>query len=317
MKQSLVERWLLLWLCLSSLVAYLWTRLFPGAFDPFVASRSSLVYLIAGIMFAIGCLLPRDEVQRLARRWPTVLIGTILQYTTMPLLAYILGLLFVRDRNLFIGLMLVGCVPGAMASNVLTLAARGNVSYSISLTTLATILSPLVVPFTLYLTLHTRANVDPWETFRTLMWTVVLPVIGGYLICRFSPSFAAIMKRWGPVLANLLILWVIAVVVGINRDRLGQTTVLMAALLLLLNVLGYAAGYFGSGCLRFPEPMRRALTIEIGMQNAGLGAALATRLFEDCPTATIPPALYTFGCMLTGTILAHWWSRRQPLAKIG
>lgn len=306
-KQNPIERWLLLWLCLGGLLAWSWPRIFPWNVDPFVASQRFLRFGIAGIMFTIGCLLPRDELEQLGRRWHTVLVGTAVQYTVMPLFAFVLAYSFFSGSDLFIGIILVGCVPGAMASNVLTLAARGNVSYSISLTTLATLLSPAVVPFTLYLALRTQVPINPWQVFLNLLWMVVGPVVIGFLLCQRFSVLAEFMKRWGSPLANLLILWVIAAVVGINRDRMAQAGVMLIGALLALNLLGYAAGYLTATALRFPEGMRRALTIEVGMQNAGLGAALAVELFENQSAAAIPPALYTFGCMLTGAGLARLW----------
>ncbi|GIW80306.1 MAG: hypothetical protein KatS3mg105_2113 [Gemmatales bacterium] len=228
----------------------------------------------------------------------------------MPLFAFVFAHLLVSDPHLRAGVILVGCVPGAMASNVLTLMARGNVSYSISLTTTATLLSPFVVPASLYYLLQTVARIDPWEVFVMLMLTVVLPVTAGFFLCQINGRAAGVMKRFGPTAAHLSILWVIAVVVARNRERFDLSgTVLLT--LLAVNVAGYLVGYFGGACLKLPEAMRRALTIEIGMQNAGLGSVLANELFASEPRTAIPPVVYTVGCMFTGTLLARWWAGRE------
>ncbi|MGE3803900.1 MAG: bile acid:sodium symporter family protein [Gemmataceae bacterium] len=308
----MLERFLIVWLCLLALLAYVWPEVLPaGSFDPFVASKPYLGGMIALIMFAVGSLLPHDEVAQLRRRWPSVLFGTAVQYTTMPLLAYTFAHVFVQDEALRAGIIIVGCVPGAMASNVLTLLARGNVSYSISLTTLATMLSPLVVPATLYLTLSKDTPTDPAGEFQTLMLTVVVPVLAGYWGCRLLMPLERFMHHWGAAIAHLSILWVIAVVVGLTRQYIVRPAPEVLVALLFINALGYLAGYSAGMAIRMPEAMRRALTIEIGMQNAGLGTFLALKLVPD-PTVAIPPALYTFGCMLTGTMLARWWSKRPP-----
>jgi BASS family bile acid:Na+ symporter len=199
-----------------------------------------------------------------------------------------------------------------MASNVLTLASRGNVSYSVSLTTSATLLSPLVVPVALRIALSTEQSIDTAAIFVKLLTTVVGPVLLGHALCRFSARLEAVMSRIGPGLANLAILWIIAVVVGLNRDRLHDVTGGLLIALLALNVLGYLAGYAGAATLRLNEPMRRALTLEVGMQNAGLGTILVLELFPE--GAAIPTAAYTFGCMLTGSMLAQYWSRRTAPA---
>lgn len=310
----MLERFLIVWLSLSSLLAYVWPDWFSAP-DPFVASKGYLNYLFALTMFAIGWMLPRDEIQQVFRRWPTVLGGTTVQYVSMPLLAFGLGHLFGLSDALFVGIMMVGCVPGAMASNVLTMVARGNVSYSLSLTASATLLSPLVVPLALQWALGERVPFPALQVSWQLCWMVVLPVLCGHLLGRSLPRWEGVARRIGSTIANLTILWIIAVVVALNREKLHQlgTTLLIA--LLTLNVLGFAAGYSGSLAMRLPSAMRRALTLEVGMQNAGLGSVLALQMFAGREETALPAAMYTFGCMFTGTLLAGIWGLWPPEAE--
>ncbi len=308
---------LLVWLTLSSLTAFFWTTWFPGLPDPFSRAVNDVVLerLILITMFAIGWMLPLDEIRQVARRWPMVLLGTALQYSSMPLLAYLCGRLYGLSDDGLIGIVMVGSVPGAMASNVLTLLARGNASYSVSLTTLATLVSPIAVPLALRLFLSASGKMPEsffWDVSRNLLQTVVLPVIAGHLLGRLFPRWEQKAHRIGATVANLAILWIIAAVVGQNREAISEVSVSLLMALLTLNVLGYLAGYLGGVAARLPEAMRRALTLEIGMQNAGLGAVLAASFFADRPAATIAPAIYTFGCMLTGAVLARIWSK-MPL----
>jgi BASS family bile acid:Na+ symporter len=314
----MLERFLLIWLLLSSWAAYHWPAVqanqpqwLPPLGDPFVASGPLLKWLIAVTMFAIGVMLPRDEVRDVFRRWPAVLGGTALQYGSMPLLAYGLGTLGGLSGDHLIGVIMVGCVPGAMASNVLTLNARGNASYSVSLTTSATLLSPLAVPIALGLTLTSEESVDVWFLAKTsglLLLIVVLPVVAGHCLGRRLSGRERLARRIGLTAANLAILWIIAAVVGRGREALAQLRPDLLWILLCVNLGGYAIGYLGGAALRLPESMRRALTLEIGMQNAGLGATLATQLFPDQRAVAIAPAMYTFGCMLTGAMLARAWA---------
>lgn len=303
------QRWLIVGLVISSGSAYVWP---PGWFDPLSASAPWLGYLIALTMFAIGSLLPVEEIRQIGRQWPLVIYGTAVQYTVMPLLAYGIGKAFPFDSATLAGVILVGCVPGAMASNVLTMLARGNTSYSVCLTTLATLLSPVTVPLALWLTLDKQHDSNFLQVAITLLWQVVAPVILGFVLCRISPSFFRLMQRLGPALANAVILWIIAAVVALNRDRLGEVSGNILLALLLINGLGYLAGYYAGAAVRMAEPLRRALTIEVGMQNCGLGTTLALSLFPGT-TAAIPTAVYTFGCMFTGSLLATWWARRGVL----
>ncbi|MEX0817991.1 MAG: bile acid:sodium symporter family protein [Pirellulaceae bacterium] len=300
----MLERYLLIWLLLSSGAAYGWP-------EPLAATRPVLPWLIAVTMFSIGLMLPRDEVRQVLRRWPTVFGGTAIQYAVMPLLAFVMGKSFGLTGDAFIGIVVVGCVPGAMASNVLTLNARGNTSYSVSLTTAATFLSPIAVPLVLALALQSSDAVDVdilWKASKMLVLTVVVPVFVGHLLSRRFAAMERYSQRYGAIVANLAILWIIAVVVAISKSQLQQLRLDLFGALLAVNLLGYATGYGGGWGMRLPEPMRRALTLEVGMQNAGLGAALAVKLFPDQPGVAIAPAIYTFGCMLTGTILARVWA---------
>jgi BASS family bile acid:Na+ symporter len=155
---------------------------------------------------------------------------------------------------------------------------------------------------------------DPGAVALSLVATVVGPVVAGHLFCRWVRALEVPLRTIAPWVANVVILWIIAAVVGLNRGPLAESggRGMLLSALLAINVGGYLVGYYGGASLRLPESMRRALTIEVGMQNAGVGTFLATQFFAD-PETAIPPAVYTFGCMLTGTVLAQWWAKRLPV----
>lgn len=317
----MIARWLLPIFLMVSAAAQWWP---PNIWNPFLAlTGQQLSYLICVAMFFIGAMLPKEEVRGVARRWTTVLSGTVVQYGSMPALAYLFAKLFPLSEDDFIGVVMVGCVPGAMASNLITMHARGNASYSVGLTTLATMLSPIAVPVALGLTLQKWDNAQYALLLNaaiTLLWTVVLPVSVGFSIAQLWAKAGVVLNSSGPTIANLAILWVIGAVIAMNRERLSVLNPVLISALICLNVCGYLAGYFGGFALRLDEPMRRALTIEVGMQNAGLGAMLGLKLFPDRPGIAVAPALFMFGCMLSGTLVAQAWSwwdgRQQSLAGI-
>ena len=308
----MLRRFLLIWLVLSSGVALLWPQ-FGLTFDPFLTvGGTGIRYLIVVVMFCIGTLLPVKEVNALCRRWPSVVLGTSIQYVTMPLLAWCMVIWFQPDPETAAGILIVGCVPGAMASNVLTLAAHGNVSYSVSLTTCATLLSPVVVPAILRLTVSDQVNYDGSQAIQMLVLTVVLPVIAGHLLRRSTHRISERFTTLSGTMANLTILAIISIAVGLRRNELQHIAWTLLGILTIINTVGYLAGYFCGAAVRLPEPMRRALTLEVGMQNAGAGTALAIHLFGEESSAIIPCILYTFGCMFTGTILATVWHHATP-----
>jgi len=257
-------------------------------------------------MLAVGSLLPFEEVKAVAKRWYKTLGGTFVQYLSMPLLAFCVAKLLGLEGAAFIGVIMAGCVPGAMASNVLTMTAKGNVSYSVGLTTLATLCSPIVVPLTLEFFLEGKQIDFPAQSVMiTLLETVVAPVIIGFTLARCFAWWRKLSNACAEIVANLAIIWIIAAVVAQNAANVSKTSPALLGAMLLLNVLGYLAGYFGGTALRLDAPMRRALTIEVGMQNAGLGTVLAMKYFPDQPEAALFCASYTFGCMFTGIILAQ------------
>ncbi len=308
----MLQRYLLIWLILSSAAAFCWPA-FGFSVDPFLLTGGNgIQHLLSVIMLSIGLLLPVQEVDALVRRWPLVLGGTAVQYTCMPFLAWMAVMVFRPDAETAAGILIVGCVPGAMASNVLTLTARGNVSYSVSLTTLATLLSPLVVPAVLGLTMSSAVSYDGRAAVRMLVFRVVVPVVVGHLVRR-SGRVEWIVPAARTV-ASLAILIVIAVAVALRREQLRDPDFLLVTELVLVNGAGFLSGWFGGRLLRLPPPMQRALTLEVGMQNAGAGTALAVELFGADSAAITPCILYTFGCMLSGTLLATFWNAR-PLPE--
>lgn len=315
------KNFLPIWLVLLSAIALWWPDI-TTKFDPFLDPKSHfpilLDVLFASAMFAIGTLLPREEIDRLMARWPTVFLGASTQYLVMPLLAFGLASLPGLSVEAKIGIILAGSVPGAMASNILTMQARGNVSYSVSLTTTTTILSPLIVPAILSFSLSSlistqeldlKAQFDPQKLGVNLMLTVAGPVILGHLCSRYSSRVQNTSRAVSELIANLLILWIIAVVVAIFREQFLLEPIVILVLL-VLNLVGYTSGYGVGKLFKLDEGMKRALTMEVGMQNAGLGAVLASKLFADRPAVAIPTVLYMFGCMLSGTILAGIWRAR-------
>ena len=301
-------------LALSSGLAYTWPW-FEQSWDPFRLTSTWLLSLVALTMFCLGVVARSAELVELRRRPWTVFAGVIVQCTLMPALAWVVVRALAIEGQLAYGVLLAGCVPGAMASNVLTMTAKGNVSYSVSLTTIATLISPITVPFAFAVVAGLETEEDafnPRKMATTLVLTVVLPVISGFLAKHYLGLVRRLVGKVAGHIATIALLWIIASVVAVNRERLSLVAPSLIAGLLAMNLVGYLGGYAMGLAVRMREPMRRALTLEVGMQNAGLGTALAASLLGDATPAQIPTAAYTFGCMLTGTILAAAWSTRTP-----
>lgn len=287
--------------------------------DPFRLNGEAIWWLVSATMFCLGLVISSDELKELRKRPASVLLGAAVQTTWMPFLAWVVATCLALEGDIAQGVILVGCVPGAMASNVLTMKAGGNVSYSISLTTVATLLSPVTVPLALWIIggISTQEQaVNPLETSLKLVQGVVLPVLAGAVIRHYWKAVRPVAVAVAPTVASVALLWIIMSVVAANRTRIAQVESTMLLALLMVNLLGYLGGFAVGVVADLPSSMTRALTLEVGMQNAGLGTALAGTLFGADSLAQIPTAVYTFGCMLTGTLLAgflHAISRRQSV----
>lgn len=307
---------LLFWLVVSSGIAFVWPVKLVGL-DPFVSASWLIWSLIVVTMFALGTLVQRDELRPLGERPWWVVLGVLTQVTVMPAAAWLVTWMLPLDEEIAAGVILVGCVPGAMASNVLTSTARGSVAYSVSLTTMATLLSPLSVPALLWIVSGAKADHSLAKPAILLACLVVLPTIVGYLLSQRSLRLRRIARRYSSRVASIALLWIIATVVAGNRQKLVGVGGMLLLALLTINLIGYAAGVGVGALARLPQKYCRALTLEVGMQNAGLGTALAVSLHGSDTIATIPTAAYTFGCMLTGTILASYWRRNGSHDGLG
>lgn len=294
---------------LTSGIALVWPAHSVG-WDPFDSTTWMLWALIVVTMFSLGTLVRPDELGPLRQRPWWVVLGVGTQVVVMPAAAWLVTQIVPMDEELAAGVILVGCVPGAMASNVLTSTAGGSVAYSVSLTTVATLLSPITVPLVLWVVTGLHADDSVTKPALLLTVFVVLPTVTGYLMARRSERLRSAARRYSSTAASIALLWIIATVVAGNRDRLVSVGAVLAGGLLVINAAGYAAGYAAGGLAGLPDRFRRALTLEVGMQNAGLGTVLAASLYGDTSVAMIPAAAYTFGCMFTGTLLAVAWRRR-------
>ena len=301
-------RSILFWLVVTSGIALVWPVGRVG-FDPFAATPGLLWGLIVVTMFSLGTLVRPDELRPLRERPWWVVLGVAAQVLVMPAAAWLVTQIVPMEAELAAGVILVGCVPGAMASNVLTSTAGGSVAYSVSLTTVATLLSPMTVPAVLWIVAGLQAEHSLTRPAILLALLVVLPTVVGYVTSQRSGRIRSLAGRYSSMAASIALLWIIATVVAGNRDKLVGVGAVIVVALLVINVIGYAAGLAVGKVAGLPQRYRRALTLEVGMQNAGLGTVLAASLYGTASVATIPTAAYTFGCMLTGTILAVFWRR--------
>jgi BASS family bile acid:Na+ symporter len=258
--------------------------------------RPALQPAFAVTMFFVGTLVRPEQLRRFASAPLRALSGLAAQYTIMPICAWTVSLLF-SDPAIRTGIVLVGCMPGAMASNVMTVLLRGDLILSVTLTTIATLLSPLVIAFWLPLLADVRMDVPVASMVWNTTWMVVLPVASGIALRALRPSMPRHWDRGATFLASAAIVLIILVVVAANRDRLAALGPEIASAMVGLNLAAYGIAFVVATLLGWPSVQRRTLVIEVGMQNAGLGSVLALAHLGEA--GAVPSAFYTALCVVT------------------
>lgn len=270
--------------------------------EPFLPLGNYITYFLMIIMFSMGLTLTVADFKAILKApWP-VLLGALLQFSIMPLGALLVARLLGLNEMLTLGLLMLGSVPAGTSSNVVTFLARGNVALSVSLTSVSTLLSPIITPILMLMLAGAQTDVDAWGMAWTLLQTVLLPVVGGLLIRTF---FEQAVDKIAPILPVMSILGIGGVVfpaVATNREAIATSGLIVVAAVVLHNVLGYVVGYLASKAFKFPEATNRTLAIEVGTQSAGLAAGMSGRFFA--PEAALPGAIAAVVHNITGAIYA-------------
>ena len=274
--------------------------------EVFLWVHSFVKQMIGGIMFCMGATLKFVDFKKIITKPKLILVGIILQYTCMPLLAFSISKTLQLPTEQMIGMVIVGCCPGGTASNLITFLSKGNVALSVCLTLCSTFLAPLLTPLILYVLLAEEVPLDIAELMKSVFWIVFFPIMDALVIRHyFEKQFEKISFVF-PSIAILLISLVVAYIIGADKNLLITLPVLLFAAVVLHNGLGYVLGYSISKMLRFSEKNSRTIAIEVGMQNSGLGLALANQFFNA--TVALPSALFSIWHNLSGVFLARKWA---------
>jgi BASS family bile acid:Na+ symporter len=212
-----------------------------------------------------------------------------------------------------VGLVLTGSAPGAMASNVMSYIAKADTAYSVSLTTVSTLLCPLLTPGLTFLLARSQLDIPFLGMVLDVIYMVILPLFVGFGIRHFFKEKLEKLLPIFPAISVTFIIFICSLVIALNKDYLPKATGLILAAVVILNVYGMSAGYGVGTILRMTQNRKRTLSIEIGMQNAGLGTALALEHFGE--KAAIPAAIFVFICIITASVMAEVWQKRSVAAK--
>lgn len=289
------------------LVAALLALAFP---DVLKEIRPTVInYLLGVVMFGMGLTLNLQDFKIVFSRPKDILIGCLSQFTIMPLLAWSLARIFSLDEALALGVVLVGCCPGGTASNVITYLAKGDLALSVGMTGVSTLLAPFLTPLLTWALAGKSINVDMTSMFLSILWVVILPIIMGLIVKGLWPKFTEKATDYLPAFSSIAIALIVAIIIGANADKLIAGGFIIVLVVILHNICGLSLGYLIGRTLRLSEPKKRAISIEVGMQNSGLASSLATIHFAVYPLATIPGAIFSVWHNLSGAAVAYLYKK--------
>ena len=284
-----------LWMLAFSAVAYI-------SPDSFLFLAPWISPMLGVVMFGMGLTLKASDFKTVLTHPTEVLLGVFAQYSLMPAIAYGICLLLDLPKELAIGVILVGACPGGTSSNVLTYLAKGDVALSVTLTSCTTLLAPIVTPTVVAWLAQEWIAIDSMAMFWSILWIVLVPVAAGLCVRSLLGEKINQAGEILPLISVVTIVLIVAVVVASNRNNLSQAALISFVAVILHNGLGLCLGYLLAMGFGMNLAKRKCIAIEVGTQNAGLGAALSALHFASAPMVAVPSAIFSFWNIISGSI---------------
>lgn len=276
--------------------------------DTFKQIAPYIVTLLAIIMFGMGLTISVDDFREVVRRPFDVGIGVLSQFLIMPLLAVALTKIVPMSPEVAAGVILVGCCPGGTSSNVMTYLSKGDVALSVACTSVTTLAAPIVTPFLVWMFASQYLPVDGMAMFMSIVKVVLVPLALGFVLQKLLPGVVKAAVPALPLVSVIGIVLIVSAVVAASKGAIAQSGLLIFAVVVLHNGLGYLLGFFAAKASGLSLAKRKAIAIEVGMQNSGLGAALANTYFS--PVAAVPSAIFSVWHNISGALLSNYFSSR-------
>lgn len=270
-----------------------------------------IVPLLQLIMFGMGTELSLQDFTRIVQMPKGVIIGILCQYTIMPFVGFGVAHLFNFPPEIAAGIILVGCSPSGLASNVMCYLSKGNLALSVSVTAISTLVAPLITPLLLRWLGGSFITIALMDMVWEMVKMVVLPVAAGITVRYLLKGRAAWLNKVLPVTSMIGIVLILVIIIAKGRDALLQVGGLIILATFMHNTFGYFLGYWSARLMKFTERDSRTIALEVGMQNAGLASALASKISAN-PGVALAPAVFGPLMNITGSLLASWWHNRTP-----
>ena len=300
-----INKYFVVWVIVTSLLALYQPELFTWI-------GSYISPLLGVVMLGMGLTLTPVDLKRIVDRPRDVVIGSLAQWTIMPITAYLLVQIFNLPTELGIGIILLGAAPGGTSSNVMTYLGKGDVALSIAITSLTTIVAPIVMPAWVLFLAGADVQVTFAEMFQEILFVVFIPVVAGIIIRqlmeRKAPTAAETSLVVFPSISVIAIVVIVSAVVGLNAENILTVSAIAVAAMIIHNTVGFGSGYAIGHAANMPEDRIRACTFEVGLQNSGLATALAVAFFS--PLTALLPALFSVWMLIVGPTLATYFARK-------
>lgn len=277
----------------------------------FVWLKAYIPWILGIIMLGMGMTMTVDDFKGVLQSPKAVLIGVVAQFVVMPGLAYVLCKLFNLPPEIAVGVILVGCCPGGTASNVITYMAKGNVALSVACTSVSTLLAPVLTPAIFYLLASQWLKIDAASMFISILQVVLLPIVVGLILRTWLKRQVESYIQVMPLVSVIAIVAIVAAIIGGSKAAILQSGLLILAVVSLHNGLGYLLGFTAARFFKLPYADSKAIAIEVGMQNSGLGVALAAVHFAASPITAVPSAIFSLWHNISGPALATYWASKH------
>lgn len=293
----------------------LWVVLFSGIAllvpEAFVWLRAYIPWMLGIIMFGMGMTMTVGDFKSVLQSPKAVAIGVVAQFVAMPGLAYLLCKLFQLPPEIAIGVILVGCCPGGTASNVITYMAKGNTALSVACTSVSTLLAPIFTPAIFYVLASQWIEINALSMLVSILQVVLFPIVLGLMVRALLKQKVSTYIQVMPLISVIAIVAIVAAIIAGSKTQILQSGLIILGIVALHNGLGYLLGYWASRMFKLAEIDCRAVSIEVGMQNSGLGVALAATHFAASPLTALPSAIFSLWHNISGPALATYWAAKS------
>lgn len=298
-----IQKTFAIWVVVFAVIALI----YPSAF---VWMKAYIPWVLGIIMLGMGMTMTVDDFKSVLSQPKAVVIGVLAQFIVMPSVALLLCKVFQLPSEIAVGVILVGCCPGGTASNVITYMAKGNTALSVACTSVSTFLAPVLTPAIFYLLASQWLPIDAGSMFVDILKVVIFPIIIGVFLRTLFKEKTEQYIQVMPLISVVGIVVIVAAIIAASKASIMQSGLLILGVVMLHNALGFLLGFWASRLFKLSYFDSKAVSIEVGMQNSGLGVTLAAIHFAASPITAVPSAIFSLWHNISGPTLATYWAAK-------